>query len=682
MDTSQYIQLFLEEAQEHLQSLADSLLELERDEQNTDIIQRMFRSAHTLKGMAASMGFEQMAHLTHEMEDGLDGVRSGRVAISGALIDALFACVDALEACVQAVMDEGTDTQVEIAGVSEQLAAALSAATSIESGEIASTKSAEQAAKSGLLVRVEFTKDCTMPAVRAFMVHQALEGTVVITYTDPPMDRVMAGECGGVFTLGVESGDEDAIRAALAGVAEIEQVTLIQHGQPEIREAPTAGPAPETQSRDPSRSLPQADRPTEPKRPAQGTSSGSQSGLAGTRAGRGQGSIRVDLARLDDVMNRFSEIVMDKTRLRQLAAQRRDAELSEAVHHFERVCDDLQALLLRIRMLPVETVFQRFPRMVRDLAKSLGKRVDLHLEGQETELDRTIMDEVGDSLVHLIRNAMDHGLETPEERLQAGKPEVGTLRLSAYQRGDDVFIEVADDGRGLDRVKIANKAVERGLIDPDQVAELSDEAVYGFLFESGFSTAERVSDISGRGVGLDAVRDTIAGLGGEVQVRSTPGKGTTFILRMPLTLSIIQAMLIRVGDERYAVPISSLLQIYQVDAEQIRETGGRHFIQLDGRLLRLLDTRNWMGTPSVPASTEPLNVAVLGWADRSVAVIVDEFLDTEEIVVKPLGGYLQGRVPGISGAAILGDGAVVLILNAADWIAKYGSGQSRTIDKG
>ncbi|MCL6627379.1 MAG: chemotaxis protein CheW, partial [Alicyclobacillus shizuokensis] len=275
-----------------------------------------------------------------------------------------------------------------------------------------------------------------------------------------------------------------------------------------------------------------------------------------------------------------------------------------------------------------------------------------------------------DSLVHLIRNALDHGLETPAERRDAGKPETGVLRLSAYQRGDDVFIEVTDDGRGLNREKIARKAVEMGLLQADEAAKLSDEQVYGLLFASGFSTAESVSDVSGRGVGLDAVRDTIVGLGGEVDVQSEPGRGTSFILRVPLTLSIIQAMLVRIEDERYAIPLSSLVQIYQVEPEQVKENGSRRYIELGGRLLRLVDAREWLGLEPADRAQDVIQVAVLGRADRGLAVIVDEFLDTEEIVVKPLGGYLQGRIPGISGAAILGDGAVVLIFDAAAWVAQ------------
>ncbi|WP_067930822.1 chemotaxis protein CheA [Alicyclobacillus kakegawensis] len=665
MDTSQYIDLFIEEAREHLQALSDNLLELERDPGNANLIQAMFRSAHTIKGMAASMGFERMAHLTHEMEDRLDDIRSGRAPLADAFIDALFACVDALEGCLQAIVEEGSDASASVEEASRKLAAALGSTTSAEiaaTGELAAAKPADAAvsATGEWDIQVRFAADCSMPAVRAYMVYQALQEGLSVTRTDPALERVMAGECGLEFHIFSASGvDVDAVRSQALEVAEVDSVEVTQVAAAAPAAAPSSGAVPGTaQSASGKQSQPAAGAPR-----------------AATQAGakknqRASQSIRVDLSRLDDVMNRFSEIVMDKTRLRQLASERQDAALEDAVHHFERVCDELQSLLLRIRMLPVDTVFQRFPRMVRDLAKSLGKQVELRLEGQETELDRTVMDEIGDSLVHLIRNALDHGLETPAERREAGKPETGVLRLSAYQQGDDVFIEVRDDGRGLNREKIARKAVEMGLLEADEAAKLSDEQVYGLLFASGFSTAESVSDVSGRGVGLDAVRDTIVGLGGEVDVQSEPGRGTSFILRVPLTLSIIQAMLVRIEDERYAIPLSSLVQIYQVEPEQVKENGNRRYVELGGRLLRLVDAREWLGLEPVDRAQDVIQVAVLGRADKALAVIVDEFLDTEEIVVKPLGGYLQGRIPGISGAAILGDGAVVLIFDAAAWVAQ------------
>ncbi|WP_067923216.1 chemotaxis protein CheA [Alicyclobacillus shizuokensis] len=664
MDRTQYVDLFIEEAREHLQALNDNLLELERDPGNANIIQAMFRSAHTIKGMAASMGFERMAHLTHEMEDRLDDIRSGRATLSEAFIDALFACVDALEGCLQAVMDEGSDASASVDEASRRLAAALQSTASAEAaaaGGPAVTKpvAAATPAAGEWDIQVRFAADCSMPAVRAYMVYQALQEGLSVTRTDPALERVMAGECGLEFHIFSASGvDVEAVRGQALAVAEVDSVEVIEVAAAASTAAPLPGTASgQAQSTSGKESQPAAGAPRATTEAPKKNQRASQ-------------SIRVDLSRLDDVMNRFSEIVMDKTRLRQLASERQDADLEDAVHHFERVCDELQSLLLRIRMLPVDTVFQRFPRMVRDLAKSLGKQVELRLEGQETELDRTVMDEIGDSLVHLIRNALDHGLETPAERRDAGKPETGVLRLSAYQQGDDVFIEVTDDGRGLNREKIARKAVEMGLLQADEAAKLSDEQVYGLLFASGFSTAESVSDVSGRGVGLDAVCDTIVGLGGEVDVQSEPGRGTSFILRVPLTLSIIQAMLVRIEDERYAIPLSSLVQIYQVEPEQVKENGSRRYIELGGRLLRLVDAREWLGLEPADRAQDVIQVAVLGRADRGLAVIVDEFLDTEEIVVKPLGGYLQGRIPGISGAAILGDGAVVLIFDAAAWVAQ------------
>jgi two-component system chemotaxis sensor kinase CheA len=695
MDMNQYIDLFIDEAREHLQSISDSLLELERDPENLEVINTIFRSAHTIKGMAASMGFEQMAQLTHQMENGLDQVRAGAMGLNEAAIDALFACADALEAQLQAIVEQGSEASVDVSTTVSRLTAAfgseaaevMAAADKEEAtdkGEGSLNKSAPSSAdRPEYRVLVRFHETCAMPAVRAYMVYQALQGVAEVRVTTPSVEDLMQGRCGEEFTIELATdANPERIREVGLSVTEVADVAVTPLSPP-IQDGPTeaaaqmaaAATAPtsstETAGAPESGRMARADRQSG-KSPLVGRATREPARDGGGRVrmtrGRGGQSIRVDLERLDAVINRFSEFVIDKTRLQRLAEERQDPDLMETVRHLGRVCDEMQDLLLRIRMLPVETVFQRFPRMVRDLSKTLGKRVELTMEGMETELDRTVMDEIGDALVHILRNALDHGLESPEERRQAGKPETGRVRLLAYQSGDDVFIEVIDDGRGLNRDRILEKAAQLGLVDPAQAAQLEDEEVYEFLFHSGFSTANQVSDISGRGVGLDAVRNTIRGLGGDVLVQSRLGEGTRFILQVPLTLSILQAMLVQVGDERYAIPLSSLVQIHQLEPESVREVNGRRLIEFRSRLVPLLDARDLLELPARSQDGEPWNVAILSKGDRWLALVVDEFLDTQEVVIKPLGAYFRNGVYGIAGATILGDGQVVLIVDVAKLI--------------
>lgn len=374
-------------------------------------------------------------------------------------------------------------------------------------------------------------------------------------------------------------------------------------------------------------------------------------------------TIRVDIERLDVLMNLFSELLIDRVRLEQLASEASNPALTETVEHMSRVSSDLQNVVLKLRMVPVDTVFNRFPRMVRDLAKSLDKKLDLVITGAETEMDRTVIDEIGDPLVHLLRNSVDHGIESVADRIAAGKPETGTVNLRAFHSGNNVFIEIEDDGNGINRDKVLNSAISKGILTAEQAAVMTDEEAYQVLFAPGFSTAAVISDVSGRGVGLDVVKSKITALGGNVTVHSTLGQGTNFSVQLPLTLSIIAAMMIQIGSEKYAIPLSSIVETAIVKRTQIRSVHGNKMIAFRDSHIPLISLSQLFEVPDFNEDEEEeTEVVVIRKGDRLAALSVQDFLGQSEIVLKNLGKYLP-NIQGISGATILGDGQVALIID-------------------
>lgn len=690
MDLNQYLSMFLDEANDHLQALNDNMMELENQPEDVSIVQVIFRSAHTLKGMSATMGFEDLASLTHEMENVLDLVRNHQLSMDDFIFDTLFKSLDSLEAMVEDIANGG-EGKAEIKSIVESLQSIVKGEHNkeqpAESQETAAASShderldefqlsiIEQSIEAGMqaaYMKVTLREDCVLKAARAYMVFQALGEQGEIVKSTPPAHEIEQEQFEQTFSIyAVTTQTLEEIQKAAEQVSEVDSVVLQPLTADNIKDwnkllqaataskeevAAAAAPAIEKKADD-ARVAETPAKPSETKKKPTG-------GAAAQGKGQQHRTIRVDIDRLDVLMNLLSELLIDRVRLEDLATELKSNTLTETVEHLVRVSGDLQSIVLKLRMVPIDTVFNRFPRMVRDLAKSLDKKVDFQISGADTELDRTVIDEIGDPLVHLLRNAIDHGQESTAERIEAGKPETGTVHLRAYQSGNHVFIEIEDDGKGINRDNVLKKAIKNGMLTEDQAKLLSDEQVYMLLFGSGFSTAEQVSDISGRGVGLDVVRSKIASLGGEVVVKSTLGKGTTFIVQLPLTLSILSAMLFRLGDEKYAIPLTSIVETGLVTKKDIRNIhGGIRMINYRDSVIPLVSLSAIFECPSyTDVDEEETEIIIIRKGERLAAIAVDDFIGQNEIVLKPLGSYL-GTVQGISGATILGDGQVALIID-------------------
>jgi two-component system, chemotaxis family, sensor kinase CheA len=676
MDMNQYLDMFIEESKEHLQAVNENLLALEQAPQSLDIVNVVFRSAHTLKGMAATMGFEKMTHLTHEMENGLDLMRNGKLAVTGDVMDVLFRCVDILEGQLAEIIESGTDTGSDIGPQVEQLKLLVSGkplvkagvvvaevavtaeetAPSMEFNEFETTIIQQSKEKGFTTYKVVVTLDekCVMRAVRAYMVFDAFERMGEIIKTEPRVEELEEEKFDREFMVVIVSTEEEEVlRKTALNISEVVdvKVTVIQPQQ--------AQPIAEAVAQVAATSTPVA--PVVQQAPASSAKAAPVQEHKKSQLGK---SVRVDIDRLDVLINLFSELVIDRTRLEQIARDVGNPDLVETVEHMSRISTDLQNIVMTIRMVPVETVFNRFPRMVRDLARDLSKKVDFVIQGQETELDRTVIDEIGDPLVHLLRNSLDHGLELPEVRKANGKSETGRVELVAFHSGNHVFIEISDDGNGMDRQKIAKKAIEKGLIDAYTAESMNDSQVFDLIFLSGFSTAEKISDVSGRGVGLDVVKSKIESLGGRVLIQSQLGKGSRFSIQLPLTLSIIQAMLVQVSEEKYAIPLSSIIETAIIRKEDIKKVHKQAVIDFRGRVVPLLYLEDVFSIPRPePTGLEEENVVIVRKGEKMAALVVDSFIGQQEVVLKSLGKYLTGSVFAISGATILGDGQVALIMD-------------------
>lgn len=688
MDMNQYLDMFIEESKEHLQAINSNLLLLENDPSSIQIVNEIFRSAHTLKGMAATMGFEDMASLTHETENVLDLIRNHKLQINSDFMDVIFQSVDLLEGMVYNIIDGGdgaADVSAPVAKLRAIVSGDLSkssteteqaivevAATSVIEAPAPATeeKSYEsreyglddyawtvirQSKESGSLaywIQVTLRKDCLLKAARAYMVFDALEAMGEVIKSHPSAEEIENEKFDSFFEVVFLSAQPlEKIKKTIESISEIDEVLVellqIKENQGTVLQ------------------MKQAKTAEKANASAEVTASGKKDAESGQAANVKKGStgktIRVDIDRLDILMNLFSELVIDRGRLEQLARELGKSELQETVEHMSRISGDLQNIILTMRMVPVEQVFNRFPRMVRDLAKELNKKVNLEIFGAETELDRTVIDEIGDPLVHLLRNSIDHGVESPEDRTKAGKPEEGTVQLKAYHSGNHVFIEVRDDGNGINKDRVLKKAIEKGIVNQANADSLSDKQIYELLFASGLSTADKISDISGRGVGLDVVKTKIESLGGSVGVDSTPGQGTTFLIQLPLTLSIISAMLVQVEDEKFAVPLSSIIETAVFRQDEIMMAHRQKVIDFRGKVVPLVSLKEIFQIPDNDVTKEDeVAVVIVRKGEKMAGLVVDSFIGQQEIVLKSLGKYLV-NVFAISGATILGDGQVALI---------------------
>ncbi|OXL82817.1 chemotaxis protein CheA [Paenibacillus sp. SSG-1] len=688
MDMNQYLSMFIDESNDHLQSLNENMLLLEQTPNDLSIVQIIFRSAHTLKGMAATMGFEDLASLTHQMENVLDLVRNEKLVMQDFIFDTLFKGLDALEAMVEDITQGGEGKADVSAIVADLQAIVRGEAPSTGSAKSAGSAPAKQETNTAiqldefqysvlqqsigeghrvLYIDVAIRDDCQLKAVRAYMVFDLLEKSGEVIKSHPTVQDIEQEKFEKSFSLYyITQKDPAELKQQILNVSEIDQASVVELDHESLQQMAEMGAASAqsaaavAEETKPDTAAPAAAAPaaeSKDNKPAAAAKPAAKTGGAPAR------TIRVDIERLDVLMNLFSELLIDRVRLEQLASEVQNHALTETVEHMSRVSSDLQNIVLKLRMVPVDTVFSRFPRMVRDLAKSLDKKLELVITGAETELDRTVIDEIGDPLVHLLRNAVDHGIESPQDRVAAGKPETGTVHLRAFHSGNHVFIEIEEDGRGIYRDNVLKSALKKGIVTEEEAKGMSDEQVHQLLFAPGFSTAEKISDVSGRGVGLDVVKAKITSLGGQVTIYSTPGKGTNFSVQLPLTLSIIAAMLVKMGSEKYAIPLSSIVETGIVKKEQIRQVHGNKMVDFRGSMIPLISLSRIFEVPDFNEEDESeTEIIVIHKGDRLAALAIDEFIGQNEIVLKNLGKYLP-QIKGISGATILGDGQVALILD-------------------
>lgn len=683
MDVSQYLDMFIEESKEHLQACSEQLLALENNPDDLAIVNEVFRAAHTLKGMSATMGYEDIADLTHKMENVLDAIRNSKINVSTEILDVVFEAVDDLELMVQDIESGGDgkkdvsklvdalnrieagqplDLTTEPVATTEEASIEVVTSTGIPYDEFELTvisQSAEQGFNA-LEITVTLRDDCLLKVARVFMTFEILEKSGEVIKTVPTVEQLENEDFDQKFTI-VLLTQEDAedLKAKVLKVSEIEDVHITRitdeyvqnykqaswntcDAEPKVIETTIV---PVTQATTTTES------PKEPIKTKKTTSSNSNK------------TIRVNIDRLDILMNLFEELVIDRGRLQSIASELHNPELNESVERMTRVSGDLQNIILNMRMVPVETVFNRFPKMVRQLARDLNKKIDLEIVGAETELDRTVIDEIGDPLVHLIRNALDHGIEMPEERIANGKPEIGTVTLRAYHSGNHVFIELEDDGAGVNRERVVGKAIERGIISPEAADSLTNKQVAELILASGFSTAASITDVSGRGVGLDVVKNTIESLGGHISIDSTEGKGSLFQVQLPLTLSIISVMLVELDKEIYAIPLSSIIETAIIQKSDILNAHNQPVIDFRGTIVPLVDLKDIFEMKNRSNEEDEFqSIVIVRKGDSLAGLVVDSFIGQQEIVLKSLGEYLQS-VFAISGATILGNGQVALIVD-------------------
>lgn len=671
MEMSQYLEVFIEESKEHLQTCNEQLLELEKNPENLQIVNEIFRSAHTLKGMSATMGYEDLASLTHQMENVLDAIRNEKLSVTPEVLDVIFLAVDDLEAMVESIASGG-DGKRNVEDVVKKLVAIESGEAFVETAanqtatavaEVSLTGSSydefeitvmQQSKEQGFNtyeIEISLSQNCLLKAARVFMIFEALESLGEVIKSNPPVEELEEEKFEYSFLVTIISKEEPStIEARIMKVSEVEKVNVNSFSASELSvEQVTEEEA-----------APQAQESSVPVQPAAAPKKEEEK--PAVVAKQSSKTIRVNIERLDILMNLFEELVIDRGRLDQISQDLQVQELHETVERMSRITGDLQNIILNMRMVPVETVFNRFPRMVRQLARDLNKKINLEIIGAETELDRTVIDEIGDPLVHLIRNALDHGVESPEVRRANGKNEEGTVVLRAYHSGNHVFIELEDDGAGINKEKVLQKALSKGIITQETANSLTDSQIAELILASGFSTADKISDISGRGVGLDVVKSTIESLGGTITIESQEGKGSLFSIQLPLTLSIISVMLVEIQQEKYAIPLSSIIETAIVNKQDVLQAHNQTVIDFRGKVVPLLFLKDIFEVPETKEEEEFYSVVIVRKGEKLAGFVVDSFIGQQEVVLKSLGNYLANAFA-ISGATILGDGQVALIVD-------------------
>ncbi|WP_010093399.1 chemotaxis protein CheA [Ornithinibacillus scapharcae] len=672
MDTTQYLDVFIDESNEHIEVLYKKLLELEKDPTEKAIIEEIFRAAHTLKGMSATMGYNDLAKLTHTLENVFDAIRYDKVQVQSEMIDLLVETVDHLNAMVEDIASGGNGSQ-DITDVANQLEAIekgevvvpkekietvqevvtaqnSSVFTKLDEFELSILNESNERGFQNFEVSVQLREDCLLKGARVFMVFEVLEQLGEVIKSNPSVTDLEDENFDYSFSvILVSSAKENEIAEKIKKVSEIEKVTVDAFSVNNYLDRK------ETELTTP---VTNEVNTVEDKKVEKNESTDSEN----TKSSHNK-TIRVNIDKLDVLMNLFEELIIDRGRLEQISTELRNTELQESVERMSRVSSDLQNIILTMRMVPIEHVFSRFPRMIRKLARDLDKQVDLEIIGADTELDRTVIDEIGDPIVHLLRNAIDHGVETPEVRLQKGKPEKGTIKLKAFHSGNHVFIEIADDGAGINKEKVLKKAIENGIVSENDKDTLTDQQIYGLIMESGFSTADKISDISGRGVGLDVVKNTIESLGGSITIDSEYNKGSVFSIQLPLTLTIISVLLVELNKEKYAIPLSSIIETAIVSKEQILSAHHKKVIDFRGKVVPLVNLKEIFDVPNADHDEEYTSIVIVKKGEKMAALVVDSFIGQQEVVLKSLGAYLSSTFA-ISGATILGDGQVALIVDS------------------
>ncbi len=690
MDTSQYLELFIDETKEHLQSLNEHILELEKDPENDDTINEIFRAAHTLKGMSGTMGYTRMQRLTHDLENVFSEIRNGNMKANEKLVDILFRGLDALESYLEVISSTGSEGTEDNEDIINDLKEVIAEETGVDGGAPEETKTAEaspakeakpaennpaknkyeqipvseyeihameNAKEDGQNVfgiTVYLQESCILKAARAFLVFKTVEDKGELIKSVPDTEKIEDEEFDLDFSWILATKEsKETIKQLIMNVSEIAEVCIDDFQYTAVV------PNTQTEKEEKKEEKPEVKEPAKKQPP--------QAAAKGKVASR---SVRVDIDKLDVLMNLVSELIIAKNALVSVTSGDNGAEVGsgqifhENIEYLERVTTNLHESVMKVRMVPIESVVNRFPRMIRDLNRKLNKKMELYMTGEDTELDRTVIDELGDPLMHLLRNSADHGLESNEERVRLGKPEVGSIFLDAYQDGNNVTIEVRDDGGGIDTEKVRRKALEKGTITLQQAEAMTDKDYIDLLFQPSFSTADQISDVSGRGVGLDVVKTKIESLGGSIEARTVKGQGSTFVIQLPLTLAIIQALMVEVGTEKYAIPLGNIDTIEDISQDDIKLVQSKEVIYLRGSVIPIIRMNEILEMEDYDkeADIESGVAVVVKKGDQRLGLVVDNLLGQQETVIKSMGHHITNAKL-FSGATILGDGEVALILD-------------------
>jgi two-component system chemotaxis sensor kinase CheA len=690
MEMSEYKEIFKVESEEHLQQLNESLLGLEQNPNEMEYINNMFRSAHTLKGMAATMGFNTIAELTHEMENIMDMIRKSQITLTEKIIEIQFECLDTLEVLVEnidnpdavdvstlhsklhgviaspsnapAAMAKSTPaaavielppspqttTKVPVAATNVIETAAhtevITQEIELTPEELAEIQHIKESGQEVFFIKVFLDQSCVLKAARSSMVLMALEKVGKVIKTKPSQKELEEEKFDFSFVIVAATSEGMAsVQQKVENISEVTkaEISLLFSRDETIDNNPT--------EHSDEKILDAANKNTIQQKKNESVKTGQ--------------SIRVNIERLDNLMNLVGELIINKIRLNQLATGIKSKDLEEALGTLDRLTNEIQTEVMESRMVPIDQIFSRFPRMIRDLAKSEGKQINLVIEGKEIELDRTVLDEIGDPLVHLLRNAVDHGLESPDDRARAGKSPEGLVRLAASRQRNTVLIEVQDDGKGMDPGKLREAVVRKNLMSKEEAAKLSDEEALNLIFLPGFSTNTVITDVSGRGVGMDVVKTKIEALGGNVSVKSVVGEGSTVTLQLPLTIAIIQSLMIKTAGETYAIPLNNVVRDVGIKAKDIKTIEGQEVILLRGEVLPLLRLDSLLDCHVEENNKENLIVVVVEKMGNHFGFVVDELLGQQEVIIKSLDSKMLRSVKGFAGATILGDGTVCLILD-------------------